>query len=736
MAKYHVHAINWNESRVLPVFFRHYASADRIFVHDNQSDKDVQSLIRKSGAELVEFSTGNTLNDSVNKAVKNHAWKVSRNSADYVIVQDLDEFVHFPWMPGDIPGALEIYKDIGVTFAKSKSYWPICSDSDWDSIISSSLEPWKLLNRGVRDYAGMGGNYDKVQVFNPSKIIESNFTEGAHDWDARGTLINSPGGLEPIMLHCKHIGKKYELGRRVLMGRRISEYNRLSGCGSQYQQKEAVIANNVECVYRDIQVQDMSAIIDDRKRKVFSNDWTQNLTQTLDKFFPEHEKRPVKILEIGCFEGRGTLLLLNKFCQHPGSVVHCVDPLEDRYVRDRREFKGLDPLFVGQRERFVFNTREWRKKIRVSTDVSDNVLPMLLDEYDLVYIDGDHHPEQVYKDGLMALRITKLGGFIVFDDYLWSHNGASVKQGVDRFVNEFSGCLSVINSGGQLIAQVKNEWSDGYLVRATQVIDVPCLMLETYGRSDAISAGLFNGHAWEPQVAHYIARFFEKYKNSAFVELGANIGLHTILAAKAGASHVFSFECHPICVKKLARNIDINRCSEVVTLIPLAASNSTGKSLTLRHVGGNVGASFIDSPENKFAAQSTGSYACSTVRLDDYMFPRKLESFDSVLVKIDVEGHELQALNGMRRVLSLPNIKHILLEVNPQTQFIKSVSRVLDLLASRKFHNYEVLLCIPPDGWHGPAFRVSDNRLYSRISRRQLEDLVANGAILELVISR
>src|SRR6185369_1248385 len=120
-----------------PVFFRHYASASRIFIHDNESDDAVQRQIRGAGAELVPFSTGGTFDDVVHQGIKNRAWQASQGKADFVVVQDLDELLHFPWMPGDIPGALDVWKDLDVTYSPSKCFCMVATDEEWDAVLAS-----------------------------------------------------------------------------------------------------------------------------------------------------------------------------------------------------------------------------------------------------------------------------------------------------------------------------------------------------------------------------------------------------------------------------------------------------------------------------------------------------------------------------------------------------------------------------------------------------------------------
>jgi glycosyltransferase involved in cell wall biosynthesis len=117
--RFHVYAINWNEERLLPLFFRHYRQADKIVILDNESTDRSLEICKAHGAEVISFSTGQKLDDHVNRTLKNTAWHESRGKADYVIVQDLDEFVYFPKYPNNLRAGLEELRAKGVTLART-----------------------------------------------------------------------------------------------------------------------------------------------------------------------------------------------------------------------------------------------------------------------------------------------------------------------------------------------------------------------------------------------------------------------------------------------------------------------------------------------------------------------------------------------------------------------------------------------------------------------------------------
>ena len=42
-------------------------------------------------------------------------------------------------------------------------------------------------------------------------------------------------------------------------------------------------------------------------------------------------------------------------------------------------------------------------------------------KFDLIYIDGNHHSDNVLRDARNSFKLLNKGGFIVFDDFLWDY---------------------------------------------------------------------------------------------------------------------------------------------------------------------------------------------------------------------------------------------------------------------------------------------------------------------------
>ena len=145
--------------------------------------------------------------------------------------------------------------------------------------------------------------------------------------------------------------------------------------------------------------------------------------------FVPQTSEPIRYLEIGVLCGNNVLSVEKLYASHPDSVLVCVDPWID--YGEYPEYKGEITTYY---EMFLQNTEHIKDKLEVHRDFSHRVLPNLEDEsFDLIYIDGNHEPQYVLEDAVLAFRKLKRGGHLVFDDY----EGPDVPIGIHAFLNGF-----------------------------------------------------------------------------------------------------------------------------------------------------------------------------------------------------------------------------------------------------------------------------------------------------------
>lgn len=163
----------------------------------------------------------------------------------------------------------------------------------------------------------------------------------------------------------------------------------------------------------------------------------------------------------------------------------------------------------------------------------------------------------------------------------------------------------------------------------------------------------------EPETLEWIDTIPE---GSVLWDVGTNIGLYTIYAAKARNCQVYAFEPSVFNLEVLARNIHLNNLSSLVTIVPMALNDKTGVgelNMTSEDWGGAL-SSFDKS--YGFDGQELDvifKYSLFSITMDEVLSKLNMKAPD--YVKIDVDGIEHLILQGGTKVLS--SVKGVLIEL-------------------------------------------------------------------------
>lgn len=136
--------------------------------------------------------------------------------------------------------------------------------------------------------------------------------------------------------------------------------------------------------------------------------------------------------------------------------------------------------------------------------------------------------------------------------------------------------------------------------------------------------------------------------NGVFVDVGANIGTHTVYALLSGQfSRAVAFEPEPRNAQLLSMNLGANGLTQRVIVVPQAAGAAAGRA-TLHVHPRNRGAHAIGFVP---AADVRERIEVSVVRLDEALRELGVAADDIGLIWMDVEGSEPQALDGLGDIL-------------------------------------------------------------------------------------
>jgi FkbM family methyltransferase len=135
----------------------------------------------------------------------------------------------------------------------------------------------------------------------------------------------------------------------------------------------------------------------------------------------------------------------------------------------------------------------------------------------------------------------------------------------------------------------------------------------------------------------------EKYlkPESVFVDIGGNVGLFSILARKKYGCEVVVFEPSPREVAALRKNAALNGVE--LNICNVALGQSDGELLLQMEDAGNHTMNRVVQD----ASWATNTIRCPVRRLDEMLSPEQLRRVS--LVKIDVEGFEMDVLLGLEK---------------------------------------------------------------------------------------
>ena len=162
---------------------------------------------------------------------------------------------------------------------------------------------------------------------------------------------------------------------------------------------------------------------------------------------------------------------------------------------------------------------------------------------------------------------------------------------------------------------------------------------------------IFDTKDWDPELITLLGKHITP--STVLLDVGANIGFVTLFAAsRAKEGHVHAFEPIKHLAEQIEKSVDINSFSNV-TVHNVACGSARGTAQISVPAKNSGGASIARAPKD---SQDTLSIDVAPV---DEMMYQKVD-----IIKIDVEGFELQALMGMKETISTHKPK-IFIEYSP-----------------------------------------------------------------------
>jgi predicted O-methyltransferase YrrM len=193
------------------------------------------------------------------------------------------------------------------------------------------------------------------------------------------------------------------------------------------------------------------------RHKEFTTNWASAHFAVWHRVLSPLRDEPLRIVEIGSWEGRSAVFFLNFFKQ---AKIVCIDTFGGSI--EEPGFKQLTNELSGAEARFDRNLAQFAGRVEKIKSQSHSALRRLADEgrqFDLAYIDGSHKRDDVSADSLGVWRLLAPGGIVIWDDYTWEINLAPEQRpqpAIDQFLMDHQGNYRLLAKTEQVLIERLN----------------------------------------------------------------------------------------------------------------------------------------------------------------------------------------------------------------------------------------------------------------------------------------
>lgn len=179
----------------------------------------------------------------------------------------------------------------------------------------------------------------------------------------------------------------------------------------------------------------------------------------------------------------------------------------------------------------------------------------------------------------------------------------------------------------------------------------------------------------EPETILWIDEFKE---NSIFWDIGANVGIYSVYAAIFRKSEVVAFEPSFLNLPLLQSNVFLNDLSRHISIFPIGISNSLGMKkmyLTKNNMIPGGAHNSLGQPIDQFGNLLENAFELTVPAQTLDGFLTKYSKKSPQYLKIDVDGLELEVLQGGEKVLS--TVKSVLVEILTEDKRESEIHKIL-----------------------------------------------------------
>lgn len=183
----------------------------------------------------------------------------------------------------------------------------------------------------------------------------------------------------------------------------------------------------------------------------FTNDWFAVNAPVWRNIVAD--MKPRRFLEVGSFEGQAAVFMAENCAPAGGFEMVCVDSWMGGIDHDPAIMSAVEARF--DRNMALVQAKHSFQFRKLKSDSVEGLAKLLAEgaanSFDVSYVDASHQSPDVLADAILAFKLTRIGGVIVFDDYVWRMAGpggqdvlSAPKAGIDAFVNTHFRKITVI----------------------------------------------------------------------------------------------------------------------------------------------------------------------------------------------------------------------------------------------------------------------------------------------------
>jgi hypothetical protein len=182
----------------------------------------------------------------------------------------------------------------------------------------------------------------------------------------------------------------------------------------------------------------------------FTSRWHTNAIDNWAVQLAEYRGRPnLRYLEIGVFEGRSVIWMLENVLTDPSSQITVIDV----FMEDYEQTFDANIRAAGAEARITKLVGPSQQRLR----------PLEPGTFDIIYVDGSHTADDVLADAVLGWPLLREGGLMIFDDYGWQGrpNGGPLplellpSLAIDGFITAYRNEIDVLHHDYQVFVRRK-----------------------------------------------------------------------------------------------------------------------------------------------------------------------------------------------------------------------------------------------------------------------------------------